>query len=84
MKLSTEEDDIQMINEKSRQRMKDMIEMILAKKDEEKNLSDPMELHDVNPLVKRKFKSLKSAIEADDQDFMEVINNLMKDDNAGR
>lgn len=79
-----EEEDVQMINEKSRQRMKDMIEMILAKKDEEKDLGNPIDLHDVNPLVKRKFKSLKSAIEADDQDFMEVINNLMKDDNAGR
>tara|TARA_R110000824_G_scaffold38536_8_gene117577 strand:+ start:1569 stop:2228 length:660 start_codon:yes stop_codon:yes gene_type:complete len=77
------EEDIQMINEKSRQKMKDMIEMILAKRDEESDLGTPLELHDVNPLVKRKFKSLKSTIEADDQDFMEVINNLMKDDNAG-
>ena len=73
-------DSVISIEEIQKQKMKDMLEIILNKKDDAGDLktNQEVELLDVNPIVARKIKNLKNVSDSHGYEIEEIIKHLRK------
>ena len=71
-------DSVISIEEMQRQKMRDMLEIILSKKDNDRGIkpNQEMELLDINPIIARKIKNLKSVSDAQGYEIEEIIKHL--------